>query len=146
MAVCTVRETVFELVVGDDGHRQRDSLHRQRAGRRLRGAPGRLLEVVATSRRLERRHARALSPHERHQLAPEPLSGDAVQEEVDGVVETGELMADRSTSEVGRLRGSAGELPAVSTHRQHYARRDADDERHGRRDAHERRLSEDGSS
>jgi len=55
-------------------------------------------------------------------------------------------MADRLTSEEGGLRGSAGVLPAVPAHRQYDARRDADDERHRRRDTHERRLSEDGTS
>ena len=55
-------------------------------------------------------------------------------------------MDDSATSEVGGLCDSARELPAVPAHRQHYARRDADDERHWRSDTHEWRLREDRAS
>ena len=148
MAVGTVRETAVGGIevaggrVADGLKRQRDSLPGQLAGGR-RAAARRLLQVVAASRRFERRrHAGALAPQQRHQLAAEALARHAVQEEVDGVVDARQLVDDGARREVRGLRASAGELPAVSTHRQHDARRHADDERHGRRDAHQRRLRE----
>jgi len=92
-------------------------VHSERARRSPSGASRCLLEVELTSGRLERRHDRTLAPQERQELIAEALTCDAVEEEVDGVVETSQLMDNSSTSVVRSLRESAGVLPPVSADR-----------------------------
>jgi len=110
------------------------SINSQGTRRSLRRSPR---HVKPTSRLVERRRAAATSTQQTKQLVAKPLAGDAVQEDVDGVVDAGQLVRDGSGDVV---RGSS--LPPLSADRQHDARRHADEEgqRHGQ--THQRGLVE----
>ena len=85
-----------------------------------------------------RRRGRAVSTAAHGgQLGAEVLSGDAVQDEVDAVVEAGQLVVDGARDDVRRPM-----RPVGTADRQRDARRHADEERQRRGDAQQRRLRE----